>query len=110
MRLEDLSYDDDLPDEDSAIESVLGENPRAKELQLMISALEQRRSAALREAEKSISAGERFKLEARLAEMTIQLKVLREEEAITSFVENSVRVTINRPSSPSLDEDENIEF
>jgi hypothetical protein len=87
------------PDAESAIDSVLGDNPRASELQQLISALQQRRNSVLREADKSAFAGERIKLEAKLAEMDMQLRVLREEAAITTFVEDSVRATIRRPPS-----------
>jgi hypothetical protein len=98
---------DELPDAESAIDSVLGDNPRAIELHQLITALTQRRSAVLKEADKSNSAAERIKLEAKLAEMDMQIKVLREEEAITTFVENSVRATIrNPPSAHREDEDD----
>ena len=97
---------DEPPDTESAIESVLGDNPRASELQQLISALKQRRTAVLREADKSVSPGERIKLEAKLAEIDMQLRVLREEEAITTFVENSVRATINKPKPALLDDDD----
>jgi hypothetical protein len=103
-RLENELEYDDVPDAESAIESVLGENPRASELQQLIVALGQRRAAVLREADRSVSAGERIKLEAKLAEINMQLKVLREEEAITTFVENSVRATINKPPSAYQEE------
>src|SRR5579862_1171265 len=89
--------DSEPVDEDTAIESVLGENPRASELAGMISALEQKRRAMLSETKKSVMASERFKLEGKLAEIDMQLKVLRDEEAITTFVENSVRVTLSKP-------------
>ena len=45
---------DAAPDAESAIESVLGENPRASQLQQLISALAQRRAAVLREADKAV--------------------------------------------------------
>lgn len=98
-------YAEDYPDEDKAIESVLGDNPRADHLAELITALASRKRAVLREAEKTISANERIRLEAKLAEMAMQLKALREEQAITTFVENSVRVTINKPSMLDLEED-----
>jgi len=97
--METDDYELEMPDEDAAIESVLGANPRASELHAMIEALVLRRRAVLREAERSISANERIKLESKLAEIEMQLKTLREEEAITTFVENSVRVTLSRPPS-----------
>ena len=103
----DLVFEfDDVPDAESAIDSVLGDNPRASELHQLIAALAQRRAAVLKEADKSVSAGERIKLEAKIAELDMQLKVLRDEEAITTFVENSVRVTVNKPPSAYHDEEE----
>lgn len=99
-------YDEEMPDENTAIESVLGDNPRATELQAMISALETRKRAVLREADRSRFASERIKLEAKLGEIDIQLKALREELAITTFVENSVRVTISRNPNVMDDDEE----
>ncbi len=102
---EEEDPDTDLPNEDRAIESVLGENPRSDELLLLIQALESKRRAILRDAERSTNAHERIRLEARLAEMSIQLDALRQEAAITTFVENSVRVTINKaPATPDEDD------
>jgi flagellar biosynthesis regulator FlaF len=92
--------DADYPDADLAIDSVLGENARSSELQELIDALAQRRRVILREAERTTNAQERIRLEARLAEMSIQLEVLRQEAAISSFVENSVRATINKKPAP----------
>lgn len=101
MRMED--YDDDIPDEESTIDAVLGENPRARELRLMIAALEQRRAAFQRESERTNEKGERAKLTAKLAELDTQIQALRDEEAITTFVENSVRVTLHKPDPEDLE-------
>ncbi len=110
MQPDNYSYGNNMDDadahgieinEDQAIESVLGENPRATELQSMIEAVLSRKAAVLREAEQTDSGSVRFKLEAKAAELAMQLKVLRDEEAITSFVENSVRVTLSKPFANS---------
>ena len=110
----DNAMDEELPNEDDVIESVLGENPRAVELQSMIKALETMKGAILREAHRSVSPNERIKLEARLAEIQMQLKTLRDEEAITSFVENSVRITISRPATAhqltQMEVDDDLEY
>ena len=92
--------DEDYPDENQAIDSVLGENQRSAELIELIDALDQRRKVVLKEAERTTSAQERIRLEAKLAEMSMHLEVLRQEAAISSFVENSVKATINKKPSP----------
>jgi len=42
----------------------------------------------------------RAALEARIAELREQVRVLAEEEAITGFVEESVRASLTRPAPP----------
>ena len=101
MRIED--YDDDVPDEETVIDGVLGANPRASDLQLMIAALEQRRAAFKRQSERTTEASERTKLAAKLAELDTQIKALRDEEAITRFVEDSVRVTLHKTSLEDME-------
>jgi len=91
-------YEDELPDEEQIIEDVLGENPRARELRLMRAALEQRRDAFLRDREKATDDRERSSLGIKVAELNRQIAALRQEEAITTFVEDSVRVTTRKPS------------
>lgn len=97
MRYE--GYDEEpLPNEDEVIEEVLGENPRARELRLMRAALEQRWANVRREQQRSVEERERAQLGARLKELETQIAALRQEEAITTFVEDSVRVTLHKPS------------
>lgn len=98
-------YDDsgnEMPNEDEVIEQALGENPRAVELHQMRSALEQRRAAYARERDTAKDDKERAGLNARLAELDKQIAALRREEAISSFVENSVRFAMHKPA---LDDD-----
>jgi len=101
MRFE--GYEDDIPDEEQVIEDVLGENPRARELRLMRAALEQRRERIRHELSRTQDERERARNEAKLAELEAQIQALRNEEAITGFVEASVRATLHKPS---LDDEE----
>lgn len=87
-------YDDDVLDEEQVIDDVLGENLRARELQLMRHALEHRRGMFHREFERTGDERERHTLHLRLAELDRQIAAIRQEEEITTFVEGSVRVTL----------------
>lgn len=104
MRFE--GYDEEpLPEEDDVIEEVLGENPRARDLRLMRVALEQRYNSIREEQRRSLEERERTQITARLRELQIQIAALRREEAITTFVEDSVRVTLHKPSLEDEDLD-----
>lgn len=85
---------EEVLDEEQVIDEFLGENPRARELRLMRAALEQRQAMFQRERERSASEQERHSLNHKIAELTQQIAALRQEEAITTFVESSVRVTL----------------
>jgi hypothetical protein len=85
-----------------AIDEALAGRPRAEELAEMIAALEVRRETFQRERDAAAPA-ERETWEARMREAERQIEVLREEQAITEFVENSVRVTVNRPHPDDLE-------
>lgn len=89
---------------EQAIEEVLQGKPRARELEMMISALEIRRDTFRRERDSTDDPDNRREWEARLQETESQIATLREELAITEFVENSVRVTLNKPSLDDPDE------
>jgi len=88
---------------EDAIDEVLQGKPRASELAEMVAALEVRRETFLRERDAASDAAGRKEWTARLREVDRQIDLLRQEQAITEFVENSVRVTANRPR---LDMDE----
>ncbi len=103
MRFE--GYEDDLPDEEAMIDDVLGENPRARELRLLRTALQDREERLRRDLAAAETEGERAVLKARIAEAARQVMVLRDEESITSFVEDSVRVTLHKPSAQEYDEE-----
>lgn len=80
-----------------AIEQALEGNPRASELAEMIAALEVRRDTFARERDSTADTGARKEWDHRIREAEKQIRILREEMAITDFVEKSVRVTVNRP-------------
>jgi hypothetical protein len=101
MRFE--GYDDELPDEEEVIDEFLGDNPRARELRLMRAALEQRLAVMQRDNDRAVNERERSLLQPKLAELRKQIAAIHQEEAITSFVEGSVRVTLNRSLSEGLD-------
>lgn len=82
---------------EQAIAEVLAGKPRAEELAEMIAALEVRRATFERERDTATDEAKRREWEARLREVEKQIDILRQEQAITEFVENSVRVTVNRP-------------
>ncbi len=96
MRPYDYSENDDLPDEEQVVDDVMGENPRARDLRLMRAALEQRRDHFRREQTRLDAANpEQAKLKTKLAELERQIAAIHQEEAISAFVESSVRVTLN---------------
>jgi len=101
MRFE--GYDDEVPDEEEVIDEFFGDETRPRELRLLRAALEQRLTVMQRDCERAVTASERSLLHPRLAELRKQIAAIHQEEAISSFVEGSVRVTLNKPSPDSLD-------
>lgn len=89
--------------EDQVIDEFLGEKPRARELRLMRMALVERRNAFAHDRDRAKEEQERAKLDHKLAELNRQIAAIREEEAITHFVEDSVRATLHRPSLEDLE-------
>ena len=88
-------YEEEELSEDEVLDDVLGENPRARELRQMQAALEHRKSMFERELATLKDEKARLSLESKIAEVEKQIEVLKKEEAITQFVESSVRVTFN---------------
>ena len=82
---------------EQAIEEFLEDKPRASALVEMIAALEDRRATFLRERDAATDEAQKREWDARLREVEKQIEVLREERAVTEFVENSIRATVNRP-------------
>jgi hypothetical protein len=92
-------------DEQAAIDQFLGDKPSSAQLRqwretLLIRVRRLRRE--LKEAEPAQAAS----LRARLAEMARQIAALEQDEMITEFVEDSVRVTL---AMGGLAEDERLE-
>jgi hypothetical protein len=104
MRSSEYDDADTLLDEEEIIEEFLGENPRARELRLMRTTLEERRNRFARERAGVSDAHEQNRLDKKIAELDKQIAALRQEEAITTFVEDSVRVTLHTPSAEDLEE------
>lgn len=84
--------------EEQVIDEFMGEHPRARELALMREALESRLAMFQKELQSATGDTERAHLQSRIKEVEQQIAVLEQEEAITTFVENSVRVTLHKPS------------
>lgn len=84
-------------EEEQVIEEFLEGKPRAAELAEMAEALEVRRQNFERERSAAKEEARRKEWSARVKEVEEQIRVLREEQAITDFVENSIRATVNRP-------------
>ena len=82
--------------EDDLIDEALGENTRARELRLFRNALESRQAGMQRELEKSTTDAERAAYAKKIADIKKQIETLRREEAISEFVEDSVRLTVMR--------------
>jgi len=79
--------------EDETIRQFLGERPGADQLREWRETLEHR-LARLQEDRKKSPAGAAASLESKLEQLKRQIEALREEEAVTRFVEDSVRVTL----------------
>ena len=81
---------------EEAIDEFLEDNPRAAELAEMIAALEVRRQTFERELKAAPIDARKKEWESKIREVDKQIMILQEELAITSFVEDSIRVTVNK--------------
>ena len=78
---------------DEAIDEALGENPRAAYLTEMISALEVRRESFEREFNSASTDANRKLWRVKLQEVDKQIAILRSDQAVSGFVERSVRAS-----------------
>lgn len=78
--------------EDEAIKDFLGERPDSRQLNDWRVTLEERLTAL--QAEQERAGGANPRLRAKIEQLKKQISALREEEAVTEFVEDSVRVTL----------------
>ncbi|MFM7321811.1 MAG: hypothetical protein ACKO5K_09845 [Armatimonadota bacterium] len=92
---------------DRAVDDFLEGNPRAEDWRRLRLALENRLSD-LRAHLASTPRGDSTHARARrqIVELEAQVDALRQEEAVSRFVEDSVRATISLPRPESDDEDE----
>ena len=79
--------------EDETIREFLGERPDAAQLREWREALERRLEGLEGDRGKTTGTGA-ASLESKIAQLKRQITALQEEEAITEFVEDSVRVTL----------------
>lgn len=77
--------------QEEAIRQFLGDRPEAAQLREWCAALEHRLEGMRRERAAHPAAGA---LDAQIAQIERHLAALREEKAVTEFVEDSVRVTL----------------
>ena len=92
------------PAEDAILSEFLGDSPRASQLRELIATLQTRLQAFTAERDAlPESDPQRRSLDKKVKELRSQLTVLTEEEAISTFVEDSVRATLSRPASFSGD-------
>jgi len=80
-------------EEDTAIEEFLGDQPSSTQLRQWRETLVAR-ATRLREELKSADREQQPGLRARLKELDRQIAALEQEELVTEFVEDSVRVTL----------------
>ena len=99
-----IDDDGNIVDEDQVIDEFLGEKPRARDLRLMRSTLQERRARIRNEREKTKpDSDENNKMTQQIKELTKQINALLQEEGITEFVENSVRMTLQAPPEDEFD-------
>lgn len=95
------------PAEDAILSEFLGDAPRASQLHELIVTVRERLQAFTAERD-ALPEGDPQKksLDKKVKELKGQLTVLVEEEAVSTFVEDSVRATIARPAGMPDDIDE----
>ncbi|MDX1934692.1 MAG: hypothetical protein SFU56_19015 [Capsulimonadales bacterium] len=85
-------------DPEQVIADVLGDVPRAAYWRELREALSDRLVAAKSERDRWLpDTAERTAVEKRIAELREQVHALATEEAVTQFVEDSIRASLNRP-------------
>jgi|GEM_PF-411899 hypothetical protein len=90
---------------DDAVEEVLEGEPRAAVWHDLREALQGRLADAIAQRDETPKGSpEREEWEVRVAELREQVAALAQEEAITEFVERSVRVALTRPHIPGLED------
>ncbi|HET6385016.1 MAG TPA: hypothetical protein VFJ58_16615 [Armatimonadota bacterium] len=98
--------DKSTPDEERALDQFMEGNVRADRLTELCDALAFRIRALKSDLARDPAPAERKDLEKRLSEARRQLSVLQQEQAISQFVEDSVRVTLRDETLPSAEPSE----
>ena len=80
-------------DDEQIIRDFLGEQPESRQLRVWRGALYQRLRALRAELDR-LPTDERSQIERQIRRLRTQIRALDEEEAITRYVEDSVRVTL----------------
>ncbi len=97
-----------MQDTEQVIQEFLGENPRAAEWRAMRQALAERLTALRRQRREEESAGAEAarlrSLDVQVAALERQVAALETEEAVSQFVEDSIKVTLAR-SQPEDEEE-----
>ncbi|MDE2126184.1 MAG: hypothetical protein KGJ62_06315 [Armatimonadetes bacterium] len=89
-------------DEEALVDEVLGTNPRAAEIAGWREVLEQRLAGLQTELAQALDASAQKLWRRRISELRGQIAIAAQEEAISRFVENSVRVALHRPDGDGL--------
>lgn len=96
-----------MPD-DEVVEEFMKGNLRADQFQDLCDALKLRIRNMADLLERTSNPAERTDLEKRIKQARMQLSVLRQEQAISQFVEDSLRVTLkNDAANPDPEDEEN---
>jgi hypothetical protein len=89
--------------DDVVLDEFLGEQPRAETWRVLRETLEARLTDALAERGRGDTSAA---LERRIRELREQIAALAQEEAVTRFVEDSVRATLARPEPLVWDDED----
>lgn len=92
-------------DEEAVIDEFLGDKPRASRLKSLRLTLEQRRRMLQNERDSAKDTHIEAQMNAKITELNKQISALHEEESITEFVEQSVRVTLHKTPGAEVEED-----
>jgi LmbE family N-acetylglucosaminyl deacetylase len=97
-----------LYETDQVIEDFLGDSPRATEWRAMHQALSDRLKARRQQREEEAAAGadvpRLHALDLQIASLERQVTALKTEEAVTQFVEDSIKVTLAKAQPDTEDE------
>jgi hypothetical protein len=96
---------------DPVLDELLHGEPRANQLGQMRAVLQERRREIEADLQTLLPDDPRHAtLGRKLNELKTQIRALAEEEAISQFVEDSVRATLSRPARPGMHDDNEFEI